>query len=77
MGTSAAIAGLKFDDKDDKRAKRVRISKKGKNELEKIAPEMQNVYSNMSAGMNINEKLHVITFLKRINDFHKKKEINN
>jgi DNA-binding MarR family transcriptional regulator len=64
-----------YDDKDDKRAKRVRITEKGKNEVEKLAPLMQEVYSNMSAEMNMNEKLHIISFLKKFNNYHVNNEI--
>ena len=60
-----------FDDKDDKRAKRVKITKKGLKEIDKLKFKMQEVYSNMSANMDLNEKLHIISFLRRFSDFHK------
>lgn len=59
-----------FDDPDDKRAKRIRLTKKGSSELKKIVPQMQEVYKHMTAGMNMKEKVHVISFLNKINDFH-------
>lgn len=59
-----------FDDKDDKRAKRIRITAKGKQETEKITPKMKKVYSKMSAEMSLQEKIHVISFLKQLNDYH-------
>jgi DNA-binding MarR family transcriptional regulator len=59
-----------FDDPDDKRAKRIRLTKKGGSELKKIVPQMQEVYKHMTAGMSMKEKLHVISFLNKINDFH-------
>lgn len=59
-----------FDDKDDKRAKRIRITAKGKQETDKITPKMKLVYSKMSAEMSLNEKIHVISFLKQLNDYH-------
>lgn len=63
-----------FDDMDDRRAKRIRITKKGKKETEKIEPRMKEVYSKMTADMTYKEKLHVISYLKKLNDFHNKKK---
>ena len=65
-----------FDDPDDKRAKRIRITDKGKNELQRVLPEMQNVFASMTAEMSLNEKLHVVSFLKNMNDYHIKHTIN-
>ena len=59
-----------FDDKEDKRAKRVRITNKGRQETDKLTPQMKDVYSKMAAGMTLKEKLHILSFLKRFNDFH-------
>ncbi|NQU87053.1 MAG: winged helix DNA-binding protein [Mariniphaga sp.] len=63
-----------FDDDKDKRAKRVRITEEGRKEIRKIIPKMQKVYSDMAANMGLNEKLHIISFLRRFNDFHEKNE---
>jgi DNA-binding MarR family transcriptional regulator len=59
-----------FDDKEDKRAKRVRITNKGRQETDKLNPQMKDVYSKMAAGMTLKEKLHILSFLKRFNDYH-------
>jgi len=59
-----------FDDADDKRAKRIRITEKGKNELKRIMPEMKKVFHLMTAELSLNEKLHAVGFLKQMNDFH-------
>lgn len=59
-----------FDDPDDKRAKRVRITKKGKQETERLAPNMKQVYSKMTAKMSFKEKTHVISFLRELNEYH-------
>jgi len=59
-----------FDDKDDKRAKRVRISKKGRQETDKLTPNMKEVYTKMTAEISLNEKIHVISFLRELNDYH-------
>lgn len=59
-----------FDDKEDKRAKRVRITNKGRQETDKLTPQMKDVYSKMAAGMTLKEKLHILSFLKRFNDYH-------
>lgn len=59
-----------FDDKDDKRAKRVRITNKGRKETDKITPKMNSVYSKMTADMSLKEKLYAISLLKELNDYH-------
>ena len=59
-----------FDDADDKRAKRVHITEKGKKELQRIMPKMSEVFRFMTAELSLNEKLHVLAFLKQMNDFH-------
>ena len=61
---------VEFDDKEDKRAKRVRITKKGNQLVEKLYPVMQEVYSKMTANMSLKEKLHIASFLKTFNDYH-------
>jgi len=59
-----------FDDPDDKRAKRVRITKRGREETDRLTPNMKAVYSKMTAEMSIKEKTHVISFLRELNDYH-------
>ena len=59
-----------FDDKDDKRAKRVRITNKGRKETDKITPQMKLVYSKMTAEMSLKEKLYIVSMLKELNDYH-------
>lgn len=59
-----------FDDIDDKRAKRIRITNRGYEEIEKLAPRMQEVYSKMTAKMSPNEKMHVVAFLRKLNTYH-------
>ena len=59
-----------FDDKDDKRAKRVRITNKGRKETDKLTPQMKSVYSKMTAEMSLKEKLYTVSLLKELNDYH-------
>jgi len=59
-----------FEDPDDKRAKRISISEKGKKELQRIMPKMKEVFHLMTAELPLNEKLHAIGFLKQMNNFH-------
>jgi len=59
-----------FDDKNDKRAKRVRITEKGRQEAKALNPLMKEVFSKMTAEMSMKEKIHVISFLRKLNDFH-------
>jgi len=62
-----------FDDPDDRRAKRIRITDSGKQKIHTILPKMKNVFSSMTANMSLNEKLHVVSFLQQMNDYHIKK----
>jgi DNA-binding MarR family transcriptional regulator len=59
-----------FDDVNDKRAKRIKITEKGKKELQVVMPKMSEVFDLMTAELSLNEKLHLLAFLKRMNDFH-------
>ena len=59
-----------FEDADDKRARRIKITEKGKKELQNILPKMSKVFRLMTAELSLNEKLHVLAFLKQMNDFH-------
>jgi len=61
-----------FDDPEDKRAKRIRITNRGRKETKKLLPLMKEVYSNMTAELLLAEKLHFISFLKKLNDYHVK-----
>ena len=63
---------VEFDDPDDRRARRIRISETGKKEIHTIMPKMQEVFHLMSAEMSLNEKLYVVAFLKQMSDFHMK-----
>ncbi len=59
-----------YDDADDKRAKRIKITDKGRKELKVVMPKMSEVFSLMTAELPLNEKLHLLAFLKQMNDFH-------
>jgi DNA-binding MarR family transcriptional regulator len=54
-----------FADRDDKRAKRIRITKKGRQETDRLAPKMQAVYSKMTAKWSFREKAHLLSSLKK------------
>lgn len=64
-----------FDDPDDKRAKRICITEVGRKEILSIMPKMQLVFKSMTAGMSLNEKVHVVSFLRQMNDYHSEKEL--
>jgi len=59
-----------YDDADDKRAKRIKITDKGRKELQIVMPKMSEVYSLMTAELPLNEKLKLLAFLKQMTDFH-------
>ena len=60
----------KYDDPDDGRAKRISVTNSGRKKSKEILPKMEQVFSNMSAEMSLSEKMHVIAFLRKMNDFH-------
>ena len=62
-----------FDDADDKRAKRIRITVTGRKEIQSILPKMNIVFKSMTAEMSLNEKVHVVSFLRQMKDYHFKK----
>jgi len=62
-----------FDDPNDKRAKRISITKKGNEEIEKLLPEMEKVYNFMGGDLNLNEKIKLISYLSGLNNFHNTK----
>lgn len=59
-----------FDDPDDGRARRIRITESGKQKIQEMLPKMRKVFSSMTADMSLNEKLHVVAFLRQMNDYH-------
>lgn len=59
-----------FDDPDDKRAKRVRMTWKGKKELQACLPVMNQVFRQMTGNLSVAEKLQLISSLKAIGDYH-------
>lgn len=61
------------DDPDDGRAKRISITESGKQKINEILPKMEQVFARMSADMSTSEKMHVLSFLKQMNDFHERK----
>ena len=61
-----------FDDSEDRRAKRIRLTRKGKQETDKLIPQMNEVYTKMAAEMSLREKLHIISFLRKLSDHHAK-----
>jgi DNA-binding MarR family transcriptional regulator len=59
-----------FDDPEDGRAKRICITESGKRKIKEVLPKMKKVFSSMTANMSLNEKLHVVAFLRQMNDYH-------
>jgi DNA-binding MarR family transcriptional regulator len=59
-----------FDDAEDKRAKRVRLTVEGRQETEKLIPRMQQVYTKMTAEMSLKEKMNALAFLRKLNAHH-------
>ena len=65
-----------FDDPDDKRARRIQITQNGKKEVSRLTPLMQQVFRKMTAEMTLNDKLHIISFLRKMDQFHVRRNEN-
>lgn len=59
-----------FNDPDDKRAKRVKISLEGKELVDKLSPKMEEVYAKMLADLSVKGKMHLASYLRSLNDSH-------
>jgi len=60
-----------FDDPNDKRSKRVTISKRGKKEYEASLPDFRKVINIMSGSLSDEKILNLIILLDELNEFHK------
>ena len=65
-----------YDDPNDKRAKRIKVTELGRKELNKYLPSMHEVFKQMTGDMNRAEKLHFIAALREINDFHSQHDMH-
>jgi DNA-binding MarR family transcriptional regulator len=59
-----------FDDEQDKRSQRVRITEKGKVVVYQLLPEMQKVGEVVGGDLNESEKLSLLYLLKKLDHFH-------
>ena len=59
-----------FDDPDDKRAKRVKLTKKGEKEIENVSQNMNEVFQLMGGNLSLEEKIQLKTFLYALNTWH-------
>jgi DNA-binding MarR family transcriptional regulator len=55
-----------FPDKDDKRAKRIKLTNKGKTELKKIKPKIDAIFSRFSEPLSLNEKIQLSGILDKL-----------
>ncbi|HKK87351.1 MAG TPA: winged helix DNA-binding protein [Saprospiraceae bacterium] len=55
-----------FPDKEDKRAKRIKLTKKGKTELMKIKPKINTIFSHFSEPLTLNEKIQLSGILDKL-----------
>jgi DNA-binding MarR family transcriptional regulator len=55
-----------FSDKQDKRAKRIKITANGRKEIEKIRPQIDQIFNKFSSELNLNEKIHLSGLLNKI-----------
>ncbi|MGE5363430.1 MAG: MarR family winged helix-turn-helix transcriptional regulator [Bacteroidota bacterium] len=59
-----------FDDPDDKRSSRVRITKKGMKELTKVTSKFENIHRLLASIMSEEEKFSMLGILNKIYNFH-------
>jgi DNA-binding MarR family transcriptional regulator len=55
-----------FADPDDKRAKRIKITKKGTRELAAIKPQIDRIFHTFSATLQLNEKIQISGILDKL-----------
>ena len=55
-----------FADEEDKRAKRIKITKKGVSELESLKPEIDLIFVKLTKSLNLNEKIQVSGLLDKL-----------
>lgn len=55
-----------FPDKEDKRAKRIKITKKGIEELESIKPSIDSIFIRLTKSLNLNEKIQISGLLDKL-----------
>jgi len=59
-----------FDDADDRRSKRVRITDKGRKEFDATLPPLRQVIKVMAGNMDTEKKVMLVSLLDELNDFH-------
>lgn len=55
-----------FPDKEDKRAKRIKITNKGKTELKKIKPKIDTIFNQFSEPLTLNERIQLSGILDKL-----------
>lgn len=55
-----------FADKDDKRAKRIKLTTKGRTELKRLKPKMDLIFSTFSESLGLNEKIQLSGILDKL-----------
>lgn len=55
-----------FDDPKDKRAKRLKITEKGVNEIKSLEPKMNELYKDLVEKLNINKKVSMLSLIKEV-----------
>jgi len=55
-----------FDDKEDKRAKRVRLTRKGQKELIELKPQIDAKFSKFSKPLTLEEKLSLVSTMNKL-----------
>lgn len=55
-----------FNDKEDKRAKRVKLTEKGGKELKKLKPQIDKEFSKFSTSLSLEEKLGLVSTMNKL-----------
>jgi len=59
-----------YDDPDDGRSKKVRLTPSGQNMLDEVRPSMEMVQQILSGNLSVREKRHTLSGLRKLTHFH-------
>jgi DNA-binding MarR family transcriptional regulator len=55
-----------FPDSEDKRAKRIKINKRGREEVRKLKPKLDSLFVGLTDGISLNEKIQLSGLLDKL-----------
>jgi DNA-binding MarR family transcriptional regulator len=55
-----------FDDENDKRAKRIQVTKKGLKAVQMLEPDLNQIFSNFTEKLDLNDRIQLAAILKKM-----------